>query len=141
MVAFVKIDQFVEDLCFGVHDFTNTGSAALTLALTDTAHTASWAVLLDLTPVSYTNLSTRVLALGTSGQTSGTYKLLITDLVLTAGGGAVAGFRYIYIYNDSTVGPTDALCWHYDYGSTLALADGESLTVDFDGSGGVFTLA
>ena len=61
------------------------------------------------------------------------------DLVLTASGGAVAAFRYIIIYNDTPTSPADPLLCYYDFGSSLALADGETLTIDFTTSS--FTLA
>jgi hypothetical protein len=64
----------------------------------------------------------------------------LTDLVLTASGGAVAAFRYVVVYNDTPTSPADPLISWYDYGSDLTLAENETLTVDFDGSGGFITL-
>ena len=96
-------------------------------------------VLANVTEIVYTNLSTRVITTTSSAQTSGTYKLTLTDLVLTASGGSVATFQYIYIYNDTAT--NDELIAYYDYGSALTLADGESLTLDFDGTNGLLTLA
>ncbi len=138
-VAFNKINQFTEDLGKGVH---NLATGALTLALTATANApvASNTILGNLTQISYTNLSTRVLTVGSYTQTSGTAKLLITDHVLTASGGSVAAFQYIVIYNDTPTSPADPLIGWYDYGSGLTLANGETLTIDFDGSAGVLSL-
>ena len=135
MVAFTKIEGFVLGLAHKLHDLETD---SLVLALTNTAHTASWDVLTDLTPISYTNLSSRAITTSTSTETSGTYKLVLADVTLTASGGSVAGFRYIYIYNDTSA--ADNLIGYYDYGSTLTLADGESLLVDFDASNGVLQL-
>ncbi len=135
MAAFNKIDQFVEDLAHKVH---NLGSDALEVALTNAANApvATNSVLADLTVIAYTNLSTRSISTNSSGQTSGTYTLSLVDLTLTASGGAVAGFRYVVVFNQTSVAPTDALmCW-FDYLSDLVLADGESLTVDFASDGG-----
>lgn len=95
-------------------------------------------MLTDLTQVSYTNLSARALTISSSAQTSGTYKLVIADLVLTASG-AVATFRYVVIYNDTATND-ELICW-FDYGANLTLANAETFTLDFDGTNGLLTLA
>lgn len=116
----------------------NLGGAGITVALTNTAHTATWDELADLTQVAYTNLSSRVCTVSSSAQTSGTYKLVLADLVLTASG-AVGPFRYIYLYDDSSTG--DKLIGYYDYGSSISLSNTDTFTVNFDGSSGVLTIA
>lgn len=140
MASYNKINAFVENVAEKVH---NLQSDALTVALTATANApvATNSILSDLTQIAYTNLSARVLTVSSSAQTSGTYKLVIADLVLTASGGSVAAFRYIVIYNDTPTSPADPLiCW-FDYGSSLTLADGETLTLDFDGTNGLLQIA
>ncbi len=135
MATFVKIDSFVENLAEKKIDLSG---AALTIALTNTAHTAAWDELADLTQVAYTYCSSRVLTVSSSAQVSGTYKLILADLVLTASGGAVGPFQYVYIYDDGSTG--DKLIGYYNYGAAVTLADGETITINFDDSGGVFTL-
>ena len=125
MASLTKINSFVEFLAEKLIDLSGAG---LTIALTNTAHTATWDELTDLTQVSYTNLSARVITVTSSGQTDGTYSLVLTDLVLTASG-AVGPFRYIYVFDDSSTG--DKLCWLYDYGSSVTLADTDTFTVNF----------
>ncbi len=139
MVAFNKIDIFVEDLAEGVHDLdTDTLEVALTTeaqkpVVTDT-------ILANITPIAYTNLSARTLTVDTSSQDpAGTYKLKMVDLILTASG-AVATFRHVVIFNQGTAGKVDPLIMWYDHGSDVTLADGETFTVDFDGTNGWFTL-
>ena len=136
MATFNKIESFVEKLAEKV---LNLGSDQLTIALTNTAHTSSWDELADLTQVAYTNLSTRNITTSSSAQTTGTYKLVLADLVLTSTGGTTGAFRYVYIYDDTAV--TDTLIGYYDYGSSITLQDGDTFTIDFDGSGGVLTIA
>ena len=46
--------------------------------------------------------------------------------------------RYAIIYNSSA---TNKVVGYYDYGSSITLADTETLTVDFDPTNGVLTLA
>ena len=98
MATFNKINSFVELVAEKTFDL---GSDQLKVALTNTAHTSTWTKLSDLTEISYTNLSSRDLTTSSSSQTSGTYKLVISDLVLTASGGSVGPFQYIYIYDDT----------------------------------------
>lgn len=133
MASLVKINSFVENRNNGK---INLGGTGLTVALTNTAHTATWDELADLTQVSYTNLSSRVITVVSSTQTGGTYKLILTDLVLTASG-EVGPFRYVYIYDDASTG--DKLCWYYDYGSAVTMQDGDTFTINFDGTDGVIT--
>jgi len=135
MASFNKINSFVENLAEKQIDLSG---AALTVALTNTAHTATWDELADLTQVSYTNLSSRVITVSSSSQTAGTYKLVCDDLTLTASG-AVGPFRYIYIYDDGST--NDKLIAYYDYGSEVTMADGDTFKIDFDGSAGVLTIA
>jgi hypothetical protein len=134
-VAFSKVNSFVECLAEKLIDL---GGSGLKVALTNTAHNAAWDELADLTEISYTNLSSRAVTVASSAQTSGTYKLTLTDLVLTATG-AVGPFQYIYLYDDASTG--DKLIGYYDNGSPVTLASGDTFTLDFDASNGVLTIA
>lgn len=137
MASFNKFNSFVEALAEKVH---NLGSDQLAVALTAAANApvATNTQLSNLTQIGYTNLSSRNITTSASAQSSGTYKLTLADLTLTASGGSVGPFRYIVIYNDTAT--NDELIGWYDYGSDLTLADGESLTIDFDASNGVIQL-
>ena len=134
MATFTKVNSFVEALAEKKINLAGTG---LTIALTNTAHTATWTKLSELTQVSYTNLSSRVITVSTSAQTSGVYKLVCADLTLTATG-AVGPFRYVYIYDDAAT--DDDLIGYYDYGSAVTLAFGDTFIINFDGSVGVLTI-
>lgn len=138
MANFSKVNSFVEDLAEKVH---NLGSDTLKVALTNTAPTAATTQYSDLTsPIAATNLSGATpfnLTISTSAQTSGTYKLVLADLVLTATG-EVGPFRYVVLYNDTST--NDRVIGYYDYGSSITLQSGDTFTLDFDGSNGVLTL-
>ena len=137
MATFTKFNSFVEALAEKVH---NLGSDTLTVALTNTAPVpATDTQLSDITEISYTNLSSRALTISSSAQASGTYKLVIADLTLTASGGSVGPFRYVVIYNDTAT--NDELICYFDYGSSITLNDGETLDLDFDGTNGLLQLA
>jgi len=139
MATFNKIEQFVEDIMHGVHDFTNTAAADITVLLTTFANIpiATNKVLADITQIAYTNLSARDVSITSSLHTTGTYKLTLTDLVLSATG-AVATFRGVGHYADVPSSPLDPLIQWYDHGSDVTLANGETFTLDYldAGSGG-----
>lgn len=137
MATFNKFNAFVENIAEGVH---NLQTGQLVVALSNAAPIATNSVLADITQITYTNLSSRNITTTSSAQTSGTYKLVLTDLVLTATG-AVGPFRYAVVYNDTPTSPADPLIGWYDYGSSISLATGETLTVDFDATNGLLTLA
>lgn len=135
MATFNKFQQFVEDLCKKVH---NLSADALTIALTAAAAApvATNEVLANLTQVSYTNCSARVPTITSCEQTTGTVKLLLVDLTLTASGGTVGPFRYVVLYNDTPTSPADPLIGWWDYGSDITLANGETILLDFDATNG-----
>ena len=135
MAVFNKFDCFVENVAEKVH---NLGSDQLTLALTNSAPVAGNTVLANITEITYTNLSTRNLTTSASSQTSGLYKLVVADTTLTSTGGSTGPFRYVVVYNSTAAG--GPLIGWYDYASSLTLASGESLTVDFDQVNGLLTI-
>lgn len=136
MVSFNKFNSFVEAIAEKVH---NLGSDQLKVALTNSAPSAANTVLTDITEISYANVSSRNVSTSSSSQSSGTYKLVCADLVLTASG-SVGPFRYVVLYNDTAT--NDELIGYYDYGSSITLTvSGETLTIDFDGTNGVLTIA
>jgi len=139
MAAFNKFNQFVEDLAKGVHNFTSDSTCTVTVALTNSAPVATNSVLADITEISYTNVSTRVVTGVTAEQTTGTVTFTAADLTLTATG-SVGPFRYVVLYNDDPTSPANPLIGWYDYLSSITLNSGETFTVDF-GASGFATLA
>jgi hypothetical protein len=126
MSAYNKFNSFVEAMAEKTH---NLGSDVLKLALTNVAPAAGNTQLSNITEIAYTNCSSRVPTVSSSSQTAGVYTLVLADLILTASGGTVGPFRYVVVYNDTAT--NDELIAWYDYGSSITLADGETLTVDF----------
>lgn len=139
--AWTKFNDFPEQILKGVHNFA---AHTFKVVLSNTDPSVANTVLADITQIAngggYTaggyTLDSVVLS-----ETSGTAKVVIADEEIVASGGSIGPFRYASVYNDSATTPADALCWKYDYGSSITLADGEKFTLDFDGSAGVFTLA
>lgn len=138
-VAFNKNYAFVENLG-GIP--MNLKTDQLKVALTDTAPTTATALYANISsPIAGTNLSgaTPFNVTTTSyTQTTGTAKLLLAQLTLTATG-AVGPFRYVVLYDDTATGKP-VIGW-YDYASEVTLAAGDTFTVGFDLTNGVITLA
>lgn len=132
--------DFTNQLARAKHDFS---SATFKMALCNTAPTTANAILGDLTQISGGNGYTtggNTLSGVTLSTTSGVAKVVITDLVVTASGGSIGPFRYGDVFNDTQTSPAKPLVGWYDYGASITLADGESLTFDFDGTNGVMTI-
>ncbi len=138
MATFSKFNAFVENIA---EKGMNLGADTLKVALTNTAPTSSNSLLADITQIAngngYTTGGTAA-TISSSAQSSGTYKLVLADVVFTASGGNVGPFRYAVLYDDTSTG--DMLIGYWDYGSSVTLSDGETFTVDFDPSAGVLTL-
>lgn len=141
MATFNKFNKFVEHLAEKVH---NLEADALKVLLTNTTPVATNEVRADLTEIpagnGYTAGGLQAVQAG-SAQSSGTYKLTLADVVFTAVGGSIGPFRYAVLYNDAPTSPADPLIGWYDYGSSITLADTETLTIDFDATNGVLTLS
>ena len=140
MALYQKFDQFVEDLAKKVH---NLNSDTLKVMLTNTAPSAANTVLANITEITPGNGYSAGGSAATfvSGvQSSGTYKLVLNDVTFTASGGSIGPFRYAVLYNDTPTSPADPLIAWWDYGTSITLTNGNSLTVNLDQSSGVFTL-
>jgi len=145
MATFNKVNDFVLN---AVHNM-DLESDQVVVALSNTAPASETpnpatdgnGVRANVTEVTYTNLSSRNVTTSSSTQTSGTYKLVLSDITLTSSGGSTGPFRYVYIYNDTVTSPADPLIGYYDYGSSLTLNDGDSLTVDFSAANGVLQIS
>ena len=142
MASFVKVNNFVKN---AVHDM-DLESDQIAVALTNTTPgsesndpTADGnGVIANLTQISYSNCSSRNVGTTSSTQVSGTYKLVLQDLTLTASG-TVGPFRYIYLFNDTVT--ADPLIGYYDYGTSITLNNGDTFTLDFSPSNGVIQIA
>lgn len=137
MATYNKFQSWAEDMVEVAQCGTDQFTLALAAAANAPVNTNS--ILANLTEVAYTNLSSRNLTTSSSTQASGTYSLVLSDLVLTASGGSVATFRYVVCYDNTPTSPADPLvCWH-DYAGNVTLADTETFTYDLGSS--LFTVA
>lgn len=135
-VSLTKYTCFKTDLGLKVHNLnTDTVKAALTNATPNAAHTVFDPVTNHAAPVAangYTAGGHDTTNLFSAGKMTG------TDIVITATAGGIGPFRYIILYNDTA--SNDELIGYYDYGSSITLNEGETLTIDFDGTNGILTI-
>jgi hypothetical protein len=128
MATYNKFQCFVEDLAEKKH---NLASDTLKVAFSNASNAPSAsadAVLADIITIDATNLGDVTLTVSSSGQSAGTYKLVVADKTLTASG-AVPAFRYVIIYNDSATNK-EVICF-FDYGSEVTLASGDTFKLEF----------
>jgi hypothetical protein len=139
MATYNKFLQFTKDLVDGAHDFD---AHVFKVMLTNTLPVNTNTVKANLTEISAVNGYTAggTATTITTATTSGTAKATATDVVFTAAGGTIGPFRYAALYNDTTSTPAKPLIAWWDYGSSISLADTETLTVDFDATNGVFQI-
>jgi len=149
MATFTKINDWIANLANAADMNADTFRIALsnTAPASETPNptTDTNGVLANVTQISYTNYTDdltvdRTLESVTSAQASGTYTFDFGGAVITASGGALADFRYIYVYDDTVTSPADPLVAVWDHGSTISLTDGSSATITVNASG-AFTIA
>jgi hypothetical protein len=140
VASYNKFNTFVADIA---NKFHNLGADTLKVGLTNSAPSATNTFYSsDITEISSGNGYTaggNTPSITSSSQSSGTYKLILADTTFTASGGSIGPFRYVVLYND-TATTHDLIGW-WDYGSALTLNDGDTFTVDFDGTNGVLQIA
>lgn len=129
MATFQKFNCFVQDIGRGLH---NLNTDTLKVMLTNTAPLATNTIKADITEIAAGNGYTAggtAIANTSYSQTGGVATLFGDDVTFTASGGAIATFRYVVIYNDTSA--TKPLICFYDYGSSISPNSGEFFLVDF----------
>ena len=123
-----KFQCFVEDLAEKKH---NLASDTLKVAFCNATNAPSASAdvkLADIITIDATNLGDVTLTVSSSSQTTGTYKLVVADKLLTATGD-VPAFRYAIIYNDTATNK-ELICF-FDYSSEVTLHANDTFTLDF----------
>ena len=146
MATYAKINDWVNLLIESANPDTDNFS----IALSNTAPASESSnplldgngILANVTQIAYTNYSD-TLAVdrrleGTAGtSTGGVYKFDADDFTITASGGAIAGWRYLYVFDDTLT--DDPLVAVWDFGSTITLADTNVSQINF-AAAGLFTV-
>ena len=151
MATYAKINDFIQNL--GTNSFaTFNASATLEIALSNTAPGSETSdprantngVLANVTQIAYTNYTDSLTTdrqlesvtwttAGAAGTPTTTFDA--ADFTITASGGAIATWQYLYLFDQATTSPVDALISVWDHGSAISLADGETANINFNASG------
>jgi hypothetical protein len=131
--SYVKYTAAIEPLFEGI----NAGSDAWKIALASTVNIADT----TFTPGT-TDLATgggytaggNAASTTSAAQSSGTFKLVLASPSVWTATGAGFTFRYAILWNSTTSTPVA----YWDYGSSQAVAAGETVTVTLDATNGVF---
>jgi hypothetical protein len=134
--SYVKYTAAVEALVEG----DNAGSATWKVALASAVNVADTSFVAGTTDRATSGGYTaggNTASVSSATQSGGTYKLVLSSpTAWTASGGGFT-FRYAILYNSTTNIPYG----YWDYGSSQAVAAGETVTVTLDGTNGVWTAA
>ena len=137
MATLTKFYSFVEAIHEKKH---NLGSDTLKVLLTNTAPSLSNTVKADISgELSTANGYTAggaTITVTSSAQSSGLYTLIASDVTWTASGGSIGPFRYAVIYNDTA--SNDELIGYIDYGYSVTVSSGQTFTIDFDQTSGLY---
>jgi len=147
MATFTKIADFVEGGMEQEH-FLGAGGNVIEVALSNTAPgseapdptTTGNGILANVTQIAYTNYTDslgtdRVLESVTSVEASGVWTFDAADFTITASGGAIATWRYLYVFNQTSTTPDDQLIGVWDHGLAIDLANGETANINVNASG------
>lgn len=134
MATWTKFSTLTVDLASAAH---NLGSNALKVALTNNAPIATDDTLSDITQIAATGgYAPAAVTVTSSAQTGGVYSLVVDAITWTASGADFAPFRYLVLYNDTTVDKR-LIAW-IDYGTSYTLPSGQPFTHQ---AGTILTLA
>ena len=147
--TFTKANRWILHALTGTVD---TDADTFRIALSNTAPAAETSnplldangLLANVTQIAYTNYADtlavdRVLEGVANTVASGVFKFDCNDFTISATGGTLAGFRYLYVYDDTSTAPVDPIIGVWDYGSTLTLNDGDSAPITIHANG-LFTI-
>lgn len=131
--SYVKYTAAIEPLFEGINAGTDAWKVALaaTVNVADTTFTAGTT---DLATGGGYTAGGNAASTTTATQTSGTYKLVLASPSVWTATGAGFTFRYAILWDSTTSTPVA----YWDYGSSQAVAAGETVTVTLDATNGVF---
>jgi hypothetical protein len=131
--SYVKYTAAIEPLLEGINSGTDAWKVALA-ATVNSADTTFTPGTTDLATANGYTAGGNAAAVSTATQTGGTYKLVLSSPSVWTATGAGFTFRYAILWDSTTSTPVA----YWDYGSSQAVAAGETVTVTLDATNGVF---
>jgi hypothetical protein len=133
MVAAVKYEPFIEQLCNELVDVFGTTDTFKAAIHSDAPTAATDDELADLTQITGTGYTAGGEDIQNDGtRTGGTLTMTAVDVTWTGGAGGFTAGRYVSIHDDTST--TDKLMQSYDYGSNFTVAEAETFTLNFGAS-------
>ena len=131
--SYVKYTAAIEPLLEGINAGTDAWKVALasTVNVADTTFTPGTT---DLATGGGYTAGGNAASTTTATQTAGTYKLVLASPSVWTATGAGFTFRYAILWDSTTSTPVA----YWDYGSSQAVAAGETVTITLDATNGVF---
>lgn len=131
--SYVKYTAAIEPLLEGI----NAGSDAWKVALAATVNVADTTFTpgtTDLATAGGYTAGGNAATVSSAAQSAGTYKLVLNSPSTWTATGSGFTFRYAILWDSTTSTPVA----YWDYGSSQAVASGETVTVTLDATNGVF---
>lgn len=136
--SYVKVAGALEILQEAINAGSDQWAIALTASVPGTSFVAGTTDL--ATSGGYTAGGANV-ATTSSAEAAGTFKLVLVDPAVWTGSGGGFTFRYAMLVNKTVLtGADGTVVAYWDYGSSQAVAAGETVTVDLDASNGVYQI-
>jgi hypothetical protein len=131
--SYVKYTAAIEPLLEGINSGTDSWKVALALTvnIADTTFTPGTT---DLATSGGYTAGGNAASVTSATQTSGTYKLVLASPSVWTGTGAGFTFRYAILWDSTTSTPVA----YWDYGTSVAVTAGDTVTVTLDATNGVF---
>jgi hypothetical protein len=133
MATYTKYEPFIENLINEVVDAFGTTDTFRAVIHTDAPTVATDDQLADLTQITGTGYPGTNDIQNDSTRTGGTVTMTAVDVVWTATAADWTGTaQYVSIYDDTAAG--DELMCSFNYGTTFAVGNGETFTLNFGAS-------
>ena len=131
--SYNKYTAAIEPMLEGMNAGTDAWKVALasTINAADTTFTPGTT---DLATAGGYTAGGNAVSITSAAQTAGTYKLVLASPSVWTATGAGFTFRYAILWDSTTSTPVA----YWDYGSSQAVAAGETVTVTLDATNGVF---
>lgn len=132
MATYNKFQDFVEQLCKGVHQLHAAGHT-IECYLSNEQPLVADTIKTDIAEITNQNgYAAPVDAQNDVTESpAGTANLTCVDIQVVASGGTVGPFQFVIMFNQTAASPLDALIAWWDYGSAITLQDGETFDIDF----------